>query len=124
MTHWASIGEFDVRFCSPLDAVYLGRRAEMVEQRFCASESVNAHQLLVIERPAGLAELRVPFVREAAKPMVVAHTRLPRRACSRSIASNSDLKFPSPNPREPCRSITSKNTVGRSSIGCVKICRR
>ena len=25
-------------------------------------------------------------------------TRLPRRACSRSIASNSDLKLPSPNP--------------------------
>ncbi len=27
--------------------------------------------------------------------------RLPRRACSRSIASKSDLKFPIPKPREP-----------------------
>ena len=27
--------------------------------------------------------------------------RLPRSACSRSMATNSSLKFPSPNPREP-----------------------
>ncbi len=40
--------------------------------------------------------------------------RLPRSACSRSIASKSDLKLPIPKPREPCRSMTSKNSVGRS----------
>ena len=50
--------------------------------------------------------------------------RLPRRACSRSIASNSALKFPLPNPWDPCRSISSKNTVGRSCTGWVKICSR
>jgi hypothetical protein len=32
--------------------------------------------------------------------------RLPRLACSRSIASNSALKLPLPNPCEPCRSIS------------------
>ena len=40
--------------------------------------------------------------------------RFPRRSCSRSMASKSALKFPFPKPRDPCRSITSKNTVGRS----------
>jgi hypothetical protein len=33
--------------------------------------------------------------------------RLPRSSCSRSMASNSSLKFPRPNPREPWRSISS-----------------
>ena len=50
--------------------------------------------------------------------------RLPRSACSRSIASNSALKLPSPNPRAPWRSITSKNRVGRSWAVFVKICSR
>jgi hypothetical protein len=50
--------------------------------------------------------------------------RLPRRACSRSMASNSALKLPLPKPSEPCRSISSKNTVGRSCTGLVKICSR
>ena len=40
--------------------------------------------------------------------------RFPRSACSRSIASNSALKFPIPKPREPWRSMTSKKSVGRS----------
>ena len=48
----------------------------------------------------------------------------PRRACSRSMASNSALKLPLPKPSEPCRSISSKNTVGRSCTGLVKICSR
>jgi len=47
--------------------------------------------------------------------------RLPRRACSRSIASNRALKLPLPKPIEPCRSISSKKTVGRSCTGLVKI---
>ena len=50
--------------------------------------------------------------------------RLPRWSCSRSIASNSALKLPLPKPSEPCRSISSKNTVGRSPSGLVKICSR
>ena len=50
--------------------------------------------------------------------------RLPRFSCSRSMASNSALKLPLPKPSDPCRSISSKNTVGRSPIGRVKICSR
>src|SRR5215469_11257363 len=50
--------------------------------------------------------------------------KLPRRSCSRSMASNSALKFPLPKPSEPCRSMNSKKTVGRSPIGLVKICSR
>jgi non-specific serine/threonine protein kinase len=50
--------------------------------------------------------------------------RLPRRSCSRSIASNSAWKLPLPKPSEPCRSMNSKNTVGRSPTGLVKICSR
>ena len=50
--------------------------------------------------------------------------RLPRLACSRSIASNSALKLPTPKPREPWRSMISKKKVGRSWTGRVKICRR
>ena len=54
----------------------------------------------------------------------VGDQRLPRRSCSRSMAWNSALKLPLPKPSEPCRSISSKNTVGRSPRGLVKICRR
>ena len=50
--------------------------------------------------------------------------RFPRSACSRSIASKSDLKLPIPKPREPWRSITSKKSVGRSWTIFVKSCRR
>ena len=50
--------------------------------------------------------------------------RFPRSACSRSIASKSDLKLPIPKPREPWRSITSKKSVGRSWTIFVKSCSR
>jgi hypothetical protein len=56
--------------------------------------------------------------------------RLPRaafigcRACSRSIASNSALKFPLPKPCDPVPFDQLKNTVGRSYTGWVKICSR
>ena len=50
--------------------------------------------------------------------------RFPRSACSRSIDSKRALKFPSPKVVAPCRSITSKKTVGRSWAVFVKICRR
>ena len=46
---------------------------------------------------------------------------VPRRACSRSIASNSALKFPLPKLRAPRRWMISKKSVGRSSTGLVKI---
>ena len=50
--------------------------------------------------------------------------RLPRRACSRSIDSKRALKLPSPKVVAPCRSITSKKSVGRSCAVFVKICSR
>ena len=50
--------------------------------------------------------------------------RFPRSSCSRSMASKSAWKLPLPKPSDPCRSISSKNTVGRSPSGRVKICRR
>ncbi len=40
--------------------------------------------------------------------------RFPRLSCSRSIASKSALKLPTPKPREPWRSMISKKNVGRS----------
>ena len=39
--------------------------------------------------------------RSRRKPTAARDHRLPRRACSRSIASNSALKLPLPKPREP-----------------------
>ena len=46
---------------------------------------------------------------------------VPRRACSRSIASKSALKFPLPKLCAPRRWMISKKSVGRSSTGLVKI---
>ncbi|MDQ0713700.1 hypothetical protein QFZ55_003152 [Streptomyces luteogriseus] len=59
-----------------------------------------------------------------ARPATAGGYRLPRRACSRSIASNRALKLPLPKPIEPWRSMISKKTVGRSWTGLVKICSR
>src|SRR5262249_13399960 len=72
-------------------------------------------------------QLRMFHPQDGSRFRIFAHCaiqsyNLPRRACSRSIASNSALKFPLPKLREPCRSITSKNSVGRSPTGFVKIC--
>ena len=49
------------------------------------------------------------------------HNNVPRRACSRSMASKSALKLPLPKLRAPRRWMISKNSVGRSSTGLVKI---
>lgn len=49
---------------------------------------------------------------------------VPRFSCSLSIDSNSALKFPAPNPLAPMRWMISKNKVGRSSTGLVKICNK
>lgn len=46
--------------------------------------------------------------------------RLPRSACSRSIASNRLLKFPAPKPSNSFLWIISMKTVGRSIRGLVK----
>ena len=74
------------------------------------------------QHPIALAHLHMPFGRDLAE-LLVPH-RFPLRSCSRSIASNRALKLPSPKPRAPCRSMISKNTVGRSPTGLVKICSR
>src|SRR2546421_8980259 len=50
--------------------------------------------------------------------------KFPRNSCSCSRASKRALKFPSPKPRAPLRSMTSKKTVGRLTIGFEKICSR
>ena len=97
------------------------RRLEVVEDRLVAREALVAHHLLD-QQPAVVAELGVALAGDVPEP-VVPH-RLPLLSCSRSIASNSALKLPSPKPRAPWRSITSRNTVGRSPIVCVKICSR
>jgi hypothetical protein len=60
-------------------------------------------------------------VRERLDQALATYQRLPRFACSRSIASKSALKFPTPKPRDPCRSMISKKKVGRSCTGFVKI---
>lgn len=66
-----------------------------------------------------------PFFRPGFDALVPsACHRLPRWACSRSSDTNNALKLPTPNPREPCRSMISKNRVGRSCTGWVKICSR
>src|SRR4030095_10564675 len=93
----------------------------VVEYRLVPRESLEAHHLLDQQAAVG-AELRVPLARQLSQP-VVPH-RFPLLSCSRSIASKSALKFPSPKPRAPCRSITSRKRVGRSEGGVVQICRR
>lgn len=42
------------------------------------------------------------------------YTRFPRSSCSRSRASNNDLKLPAPKPEKLCRWMISMKTVGRS----------
>ncbi len=106
-------------------------RPQVVEDRLVAAEALEAEDLLHQQRRravagarrVGIAELDVALGRDLAE-VVVAHQRFPLSSCSRSIASKRALKFPSPKPRAPCRSMISKNTVGRSPIGLVKICSR
>ena len=59
-------------------------------------------------RQDGRPVVRVEFVRPRLR--YDPDYMLLRLACSRSIASNSALKLPLPNPCEPCHSISSKNT--------------
>src|ERR671924_263799 len=83
-----------------------------------AERALEAHHLLDQQAAVG-AELRVPLARQLSE-LVIPH-RFPLLSCSRSIASKSALKLPSPKPRAPCRSITSKKSVGRSCAVFVKI---
>ncbi len=110
------------------DVLHPARRPQVVEDRLVAGEALEPEDLLdqqrrlaVVGRRLRVAELHVPFLRHLAQA-VVTHQRFPLRSCSRSIASKRALKLPSPKPRAPWRSMTSKNIVGRSPIGLVKIC--
>ncbi len=106
------------------DRVEPARRVQVVEDRLVAREALVAEDLLGQERRirSVAPDLDVPLARDLTKALVP--HRLPLRSCSRSIASNRALKLPSPKPRAPCRSMISKNTVGRSPTGLVKICSR
>src|SRR5665213_892894 len=109
----------------PLACVGHRRRyATVVKQRRVGAEAFFSDEFLGVQATVGLPELRVPLVRNLAHLPVEGHQKLPRFSCSRSMASNNALKLPLPNPSEPCRSISSKNTVGRSPMGLVKICNR
>ena len=95
-------------------------RLDVVEDRLVPREALEAHHLLDQQASAAVAravlpELAVALGRDLAE-LVVPH-RLPLLSCSRSIASNRALKLPSPKPRAPWRSITSRNRVGRSPSG-------
>ncbi len=99
---YAEIGsptdEAEARLRAGRSLLASGRRAEAEEQ---------LQKALAFYASVGAAR----YVREAEALLA---DRFPRRACSRSIASKSALKFPIPKPREPWRSMTSKNSVGRS----------
>ena len=111
------------------DLVEPAGRLQVEQDRLVAREALVAHHLLDEQgRGAAVgrgvaADLDVPLWGDLAEACVT-HQRFPLRSCSRSIASNRALKLPSPKPRAPCRSMISKNTVGRSPMGFVKICRR
>src|SRR5687768_5582070 len=121
MLNRARVGVRDLHFAATFDLLNFGRGPQVIQQRLVPDEAMDPHQLFVVQRTVRLTKLGMPLVRDRAERVVIAHTRFPRRACSRSIASKSDLKLPSPNPRQPCRSMTSKNNVGRSCTGWVKI---
>jgi len=76
------------------------------------------------QRSRKTSSARIPSSWPGSSPRLAASCaaqRLPRFSCSRSMASNSALKLPTPKPREPCRSMISKKKVGRSCTGLVKI---
>src|SRR5690606_35619362 len=123
-----------------------GRQVVVVQNRLDAGEALQPHDFLAVQRAIRLAEPGVPLVRHLSKAVIKGHWqtssfvargteplavgaawrryRLPRRACSSSIASKSALKLPLPKPWLPRRWITSMKTVGRSCKGREKICSR
>ena len=88
------------------------------------------HRMIAVDLPDGRPRDRAVYAVErssgsgGSSSEAPAPRGCPRRACSISIASKRALKLPTPNPREPCRSMISKKNVGRSCTGRVKIWRR
>ena len=88
----------------------LRARAQLVAEGRRAEADEQLQRALAFYRSVGATR----YVRQARGAPRRRRQRFPRSACSRSIASKSDLKLPIPKPREPWRSITSKKSVGRS----------
>ncbi len=96
-------------------------RMNVIQQRRRAGESLDADELLVVDRAIRLPEGDVPLARDLPQRVVVRHQRFPRSACSRSMLSKSALKLPAPKLLAPFRWMISKKSVGRSCTGLVKI---
>ena len=80
-----------------------GGRMDVVQQRRRPGESFVPHEFLGIQSAVGTPEDGVTLARDLAQRVVDRHQRLPRSACSRSMASNSALKLPAPKLFAPLR---------------------
>src|SRR5438876_3492482 len=120
-----------------LDVAHTCRRPQMIHDRVRFIEPLRGENVLVRDAFVLVSRRRsvavkpdVMFSRDFSQSLVIRHCRsssfykLPRAACSRSIASNSALKLPLPKLFAPLRWMISKKSVGRSSTGFVKICNR
>ena len=93
-------------------ATVIGMTAGNVDQLAAFSSEKCAGKFAVAA--ANHRRIELSFLEHCCLPSLDSSYRLPRRSCSRSIAWNSALKLPLPKPLDPCRSMSSKNTVGRS----------
>ena len=116
--------EHGLRCFDALDRPESRWRVAVIEERRRGREALLAHELLRRDLAVDAVE-RVALAGDVADAAVRRHDyRFPRLAWSRSIASKSALKLPSPKPFAPSRSMISKKTAGRSVMVSVKICSR
>src|SRR4051812_25989700 len=93
----------------------LRRPLNVIQQRGRPDKALVAHQLFRVKLPVRPAEDPVTLCRDLTQRVIDRHAvllsarnyRLPRRACSASIASNNARKLPLPKPRLPARWIIS-----------------
>ena len=78
-------------------------------------------QLYITKAGAHLIGMQKNEIFVPAAGEIIHSYKLPRSACSLSIASNKALKFPLPKLLAPFRWMISKNNVGRSCTGLVNI---
>src|SRR5215207_4392003 len=97
----------ELRLHQPLHRHHRRGRVHVVEERRGAGESFVADELLGVQSAIRLPEGDVPLPRDLPERVIERHGpsfyRFPRKACSRSIASNSALKLPAPKLRAPLR---------------------